>query len=253
MKQGESVKKGLFLLVLGVLLHMPVSARCEMQSFAYPNRQPYNYTDNGKPSGLLVELADKILKDAGLEFQFSEMPSNRILLEMQQPESQICTFGWFKTPERETFAVFSAPFYQDTPLIALILKKNAGLFEGKHRLQDLIADQTLTMGLIRGWSYGSYVDDLLKTQNVRVMDIPARPQQMYMLLTGRFLYTLLRESEIDEAIALADKDQKDFVAIPLSDLSNDRGKRYFLCGKGVRPEVIDKINASIPKFCKLNP
>lgn len=245
------MKKGFFHLVLAVLLLLPALGQCQSLTFAYPNRQPYNYTENGKPAGILVELADKILKDTGLEFELSEMPSNRILLEMQQPESQLCTFGWFKTPEREAFAEFSAPFYQDTPLMALVLNKNANLFDGKKTLQDTVDDPTLTLGLIRGWSYGSYVDGLLKKQNARVMDIPARPQQIFMLITGRFQYTLMRESEIEEAISLSDKDAKEFQVIPLSDLANERGKRYFLCGKGVPAGVIEKINASIPKFCTL--
>lgn len=234
----------LLLLLLAAWL-APCPARGEPLVMAYPNRPPYNYTENGTAAGSLVDLARTILAAAGIEFTFAEMPSKRILAELAPEDSRLCSFGWFKTPEREAYARFSRPFVQDTPLQALVLRRNLARFAGKASLRELAATPSLELGLMAGWSYGAAVDDTLQQAGVQVVDIPARQQQALMLAWGRFAYTLVREAEVDEVVRLSGLSAEEFSILPLSDLQA-RDTRYFLCGRGVPADVLARIDAAIP-------
>lgn len=231
-----------------VIFLAPLPAQCEPIQFYYPARPPYNFTLNGKPTGFLVELTQTILQDAGVEAVFVEMPSPRIFSELQREDSQCCLFGALKVPEREAYGSFTLPIMEDSPLVALVLAKNAVLFSGKTAFRELAADKKLTLGLIRSWSYGDYVDGVIKKEHAKVMGIPEKENQARMLASDRFLYTLVREAGIDDLIRLSGKNREAFVSIPLSDTS-ERKKRYILCGKGVPGKVIERINASIAKYC----
>lgn len=231
-----------------IWLLLPTFARGETLPVVYPSRPPYNYTVDGKAAGTLVELVEKILEGAGLSPQFAEMPSKRILLGLKEPGSRLCSFGWFKNPERESYAVFTRPISEDSPLLALILQKNAPHFSGKATFKELAADKALPLGLITGWSYGDTIDGLIRQEQTPVVDIPGRREQGAMLAMGRFAYTLARESEIDEVISLSGRPAEEFLALSLADVQ-ERNKRYILCGKGVPEAVIARINASIQACC----
>jgi uncharacterized protein (TIGR02285 family) len=240
--------KSVFFFITIFLSLAPQDSRCESIQLLYPNRPPFHYTLDGKAVGSLVELTERIFIDAGLEFTFKEMPSMRILAELKRRESGYCSFGWFKNAEREAFATFTLPIIQYTPLVALVLKKNAQLFANRNSLKEIASEKGLTVGLIQGWSYGDYVDNIMTTEHVQIMGIPERRNQPLMLVNERFTYTLVREAELDEIINLSGKPQQDFLVIPLSDLQ-DRSERYILCGKGVPEDVIAKLNTSIEKIC----
>lgn len=241
------MKKILVLFVFYVLVS-PGFASSESLLVVYPDRPPYNYTVDGKAAGILVELTEKIFLDANLTPNFSEMPSARILVEIQKEGSKICSFGWFKNQEREKFATFTLPMYQDTPLVALILKENAQLFEGKSSLKDIAADINLSLGVVAGFSYGNAVDEILQKANVPTVAVPQRQQLGAMLALKRFSYMLIRPVEVEELVKLSGKNSEDFQSVSLSDVQ-DRGKRYIMCGKGIPNDVIVSLNTSIEINC----
>lgn len=243
--------KFLFGLFTLFLLAAPEPSCAEPLRMLYPERPPYNYTENGKAAGLLVAQAEMILLDANIEAVFMEIPSKRILAEVQPEDSTACSFGWFKTAEREAFANFTLPTYRDTPLVALILKRNESRFANKFTLRDLASDKGLGLGLISGWSYGGYVDGVLKLSGVVPMEIPERQHQALMLANERFSYTLIRTEEIPDVVRLSGKPRDSFSIVPLTDLQ-ERNLRYIMCGRGVPIETIKRINKSIEKNCKID-
>jgi len=229
---------------IALILLTALPARSEPIEFYYPERPPYSYTQDGKATGLLIELSRDILLKAGIEATFTEMPTARIFAELQRDDVQCCLVGSLKVPGREAYGKFSRPIFEDRPLVALTLAKNQKLFAGKHSFEELAATNNLKLGLIASWSYGEYVDGVIKKINVQVMRIPSTTQQGLMLATERFQYTLARESEVDEIIRLSGKQKKDFLIMPLSDL-NERRERFIFCGKGVPEEVIERLNTAI--------
>ncbi len=235
------------------MLTMPNAASCQSLLFAYPERPPYNYTENGNAVGTLVELTRKILAEAGIDATFVEMPSKRILAEIQKDGSTLCSFGWFKTPEREYYVRYTLPIIRDTPLVAVFLKNNFNIQPLGLRLETLAANTNLSVGLVRGWTYGEHVDAVFKNNGTRLVEIPERKQQALMLALERFSYTLARESEIDEIIHMSGKPKEAFVVSPLEDVILNRNSRYIICGKGVPEDVVERINASIVKLCARQP
>jgi len=235
-------RPAVFVTILMLLTAFP--ARSEPIEFYYPERPPYSYTQDGKAAGLLIELSRSILLKAGIEATFTEMPAPRIFAELQRDDVQCCLVGALKVPGRESYGVFSRPIFEDRPLVALSLAKHRKLFEGKHSFADLAADPQLTLGLVSSWSYGEHVDGVIRNQNVQVTRIPSPAQQGIMLATERFRYTLVRESEVDEIIRLSGRQKKDFLVMPLADLS-ERRERFIFCGKGVPGDVIERLNAAI--------
>lgn len=242
--------RSLWILALFALVYSANSVCAEPLAVVYPDRPPLNYTDDGKPAGTLIDLTMKIFADAGVEAVFTEMPSKRILLEMQAKGSQLCSFGWFKNSEREAFAQFTLPIFQDNPLVAVMLKKNAPLFAGKTTLKDLAADKALTLGAVAGWSYGEYVDGVLKQQNVPVSTAINSQQLGILLAKGRYSYVIVRPWEVAGIITYSETPPDEILVLPLADLK-ERSKRYIMCGKGVPGEVVARLNASIPKFASL--
>ncbi len=243
------MKDAVVFLVITVLA-WPCPASGESLLMVYPDRPPYNYTVDGKAVGILVERTEKILLDAGLTPNFSEMPPSRIFVELQKEGSQVCTFGGFKNSKREAFATFSLPMYQDSPLVALFLTENASLFQNKSSLKELIADKSLTLGVVAGFSYGRAVDAIL-TDAKPPLVVVSQQQLGAMLALKRFSYMLIRPVEVDELVKQSGKAPEEFMALSMSDVQ-DRNKRYILCGKGVPADILARINASISKNCTLD-
>jgi len=242
-------------LIVSVLLIfslLPASA-CFAQTltFLFPNRAPYNSMENGQPEGILIDLMQAILADAGITPRFEEMPSQRILSEIYQEGSTVCSFGWFKNPERLAKAQFTQPFYRDTPIVLVALASNAKLFKGKETFKDVAADKRLIPGLIDGWSYGSVVDSLLKENSVQPTKVLDRDSQALMLAYGRFTYTLIRQAEVAELIHLSGKQAESFLVLPLPDLKENSNLRYILCGKGVSRDTMRLLDEAIARVCPI--
>ena len=225
-------------------------AFAEPLSVVFPHRPPFNHIENAQPAGMLYELTARIFADAGIEAAFSEMPPKRILLEMREPESRLCSFGWFKNPEREAFAKFTLPIFQDKPLVALILKKNAARFASKALLKEVVADTSLTLGVVAGWSYGDYVDGLIRQGNPTAATIVNSRELGLMLAGERFSYCLVRPWEVAGIIACSGLQPEEVLTLPFADLS-ESNKRYILCGRGVPDAVIDRLDASIAACVRL--
>lgn len=213
--------------------------------FTYPERPPYSYTVDGKAMGFLVDMTARIAAEAGVQPVFQEMPAARILEEVRDEKSTLCSIGWFKTPERETFALFTRPIFRDLPLVAVALQRRRHLFAGKTTLRALAEDHSLTLGLVKAWTYGDAAGAIIAKASPRTTLAPDQPRQARMLAAGRFDYTLARPGELPELAAQAGLAPSDLLVISLSDLPA-QGVRHILCGRGVPREVMERIDAAIP-------
>ncbi|MFM8454054.1 MAG: substrate-binding periplasmic protein, partial [Gammaproteobacteria bacterium] len=104
-------------------------------------RPPYTFTENNQPAGSLIKIAEAILKKSGLEFEFAPRSTNRMLAEIKSLPNT-CVVGFFKTPERETFAKFTQPIYQNAPMMILIRKTDQTAFSKFPSLKQLFTLNT---------------------------------------------------------------------------------------------------------------
>ena len=144
------------------------------------------------------------------QHQFHEqiVPWQRAMY-MAKQGGPICLISAFQTPERESFLRFTEPYGYLFPIGVVTHAKNHADFtpylnaEGALRLDALLADQNLRLGVASGRSYGPTIDAQLhalinrKTPNLhQVYQAESTSTLLKMLAYQRFDYTLSYPSEV---------------------------------------------------------
>lgn len=115
-------------LVLPLLFAQPLVAR-ETLSVAWSHWPPFSQiAADGTLGGLDVTLTRQILGKAGVEPAFRNLPWARALYLMERQQLDVA-MGALKTPERERFARFSAP-YRRASFVLLSQRPQAGEPDG---------------------------------------------------------------------------------------------------------------------------
>lgn len=225
----------------------------------YFERPPYYYTHQGQPGGFLLAIARNAFEAAGLEVGYESAPPKRIMARMHEG-GRLCSVGWFRTPEREAFALFSVPIYRGQPLVLVAAWRSRERLAGMTTLAEVFAVPGLTWGVPGGYAYGAVVDALRARLEPRVADAPvALDQMLAMLGAGRFDYLLLAPEELplldpDGAVG-EDREQParspegserhgDFLVLPLADLP-DGPARHIMCTPGVGPAFMERLDQGI--------
>ena len=160
-------------------------------------RPAYSWQEDGEAKGLFVDIARDILTRAGIAYRFQPLPPKRMLKSVEDGMEEICIVGNFKTAEREKFAVFTKPIYQNKPIGILIRKDRAPDFAPHKSLAALTASPTLRLGYIDGFSYGSAVDAFLtKMTGGKISRVTTQTGMVSMLAGDRFDYMVVREKAI---------------------------------------------------------
>lgn len=242
----------LFLLALLAFLGLlaPEDCRAMRLKVLYFERPPYYTLVEGVPGGVLLNMARTILEAAGIEPEFQEMPAKRIIETIKTSREPVCSVGWFKTEERQRFARFSQPFYQDLPLAAVFLRSGRQPPPGVDTLAALTASPGLTLGLNAAFSYGEAVDAAIAS--------PAQPpvrmngtqmQLMRMLAAKRFDYALFNPEETDTLACLAGIDPAELFPLALKDIPKGN-LRYMMFSLATREDVVRRVNAAIQRLVK---
>ncbi len=237
--------KAIFLLCSFVLTDM---AHTETLHVLYLERPPYYFTVNERADGFLVKLSRKLFQEAGIQVTFSEMPPKRIIKMIKTKDGNYCSIGWFKNPERESFAKFSLPIYTDKSMVILTVKNKKELFQSYRNLKDVFSDKTMIFGAMSEFSYGSYIDDLLKNQSLSKIEITSKQSVIpELIMKGRATFMLIAPEEIDTLLQSSGHNPDDFISIPMPDIPAGN-KRYLMFSQDVRDETIGKINHAIQRL-----
>lgn len=235
------------------ILIFPISLRAdsgETLTVSYIQHPPYYFTEKGRASGFLIELSRKIFKDAGVRVSFSELPPKRIMQAIRKNDRPHCSVGWFRNPGRERFARFSRPIYQDKPFKALASQAQKHLFSPHSTLRSMFSDKSLTMGMIRGFSYGSAVDALIAEMSPGHRLFNEQTDTVMALSLGGISYVLIAPEEKDMLIRSAGLNPADFTSFRLPDIPFGN-KRHLMFAKNTDQALINRINASVSKFVGL--
>ncbi len=238
-----------FITSLCLILTAPLAAAQDERLVAlYFKRPPYYDTVGDKATGLLIELTRKIFVDAGISPVFVEVPPQRILYYVKDPKRKVCSIGWFKTTEREKFAKFSRPIYQNKPLVILTTKTHQARIEEYTGLKDVFFDQSLIMAKIEAFSYGTTIDTWINNYAPRIHRISSDQSVLpHLLLINRASYMLVAPEEINTMLVKADTDPKAFVTISKPDIPQGN-KRYIIYGKTIDDDIIQRIDRSIAEL-----
>lgn len=208
-------------------------------------RPPYYTLADGQPAGIVVRPVVQALADSGLPHIWSDVPPPRQLNILRRTDTAACGVGWFRTPERETFARFSRLLYTDQPMVVLVRADDRRI-GGFGDLASLIADPSLTFGTKTGYAYGTIIDELLERE--RPATVPSDRDSAGMaalLIYGQFDYMLLAREELNTVRAALRTDFGKLRVLQFPDMPLGNA-RYLMCNAAVPEAWIDRFDRALP-------
>lgn len=236
-----------FMLSLSILsiLSSTVSAESPVYLY-YDDRAPYAVTDDqGKVSGLVADPAAEAFELAGIPYKWEKVPFKRQLMTIKYNKKLACGIGWFKNPEREKFARFTDSIYRDLPAITLSKNENSAL-EQHRDLISLFNDKKLRLLVKEGFSYGAYVDELIREHEPSVVSVAntTNLKMLQMLLAGRADYFFASEEEAEHIILSSGYRISQFQLQHYDDMPAGN-YRYIMCSRQVTEEIIGSLNSAL--------
>ena len=162
-----------------------------------------------------------------------------------------CLVGHFRNPEREGYAKFTEPIFQDEPRIALTASVNTVLKDG-NSVEAVLANKEQVLLVKQSYSYGQVLDSLIeKYQPSRQSVAVENLQMLRMIAAKRADYMFITPLEASTAITEAGLAKELFKMVKLENMPKG-DLRYILCSKSVSDETIEKLNAAIKSQSSLH-
>lgn len=243
------MKFGFATLAFALLHTAPAAAPITV---AWRDKAPYHYTENGKEQGFLLQRAQQVFAAAGVESRFVTEPAKRIWSNFRSGKQNYCSIGWYRLPEREQIAQFSAPFHLDPPQTVLIAPGAVAQVRGHATLASLLGDMHLTTGIVDGVSYGPELDAMIAHGANQIERRTVDPSgMMRMLAVGRASFMFMDREDWEyyrtREAGLPQTVQHDFPDMPAG------LTRYIVCSRDVSADVMARLNKAIDKVGRGRP
>jgi uncharacterized protein (TIGR02285 family) len=211
----------------------------------FHKRAPYSVKKaDGSVQGITADIVARAMAAAGIAYRWEELPSARQMEVLKRNESKACGLGWFKRPEREAFAKFTAAIYRDLPTI-VVARANDPRFAGTPNLDALFGDKQLTLLTKTGYSYGGVIDKKIADQkpNARA-DASDNRIMLGMVSRERVDYMIMAEEEAKDMLSQPDFAEAGLAIFHLADPPAGEF-RYLMCAKSVPDALITRFNQAI--------
>ena len=154
------------------------------------------------------------------------MGNIRRITELIRNHEQVVCAGVVKSPERESYMLFSEPYSVTLPPVLIVPRKKLADFKpymnasGQVMLERLITQSKLALGIPAGRSYNKQIDDVL-ARNEKNPNIAVRPAAqeimaglIQMMMRERIDYTIIYPFEVKYVLqSIGAKD--DFLLLPI--------------------------------------
>lgn len=216
----------------------------------YLERVPYYSThDDGTAQGLIADRVRLVFEKANIPVRWISLPAKRHILYLQNNRGEFGTIGWYKTKERQKFAKYSEPIYQNATRIALARKDNNKMVSGLS-LGEVLANPHLTLLLKSGYSYGTYIDTAIAKFSPNMKEVTSDSLGMIKLIHGRrYDYFFTSEEEAEVLIPTAGFTREEFQFIRFSD-SPPGLERYILYSMKVDDALIHAVDEAIRQYLR---
>ncbi|MCZ4282825.1 transporter substrate-binding domain-containing protein [Kiloniella laminariae] len=207
-------------------------------------RAPYYSQSGEQVTGLIADRTAEVFQKAGIAFFWEEMPPKRQLVTISKNLEPVCAAGWFKNPEREAFARYTLPIYQDRPTVVLTRQDATAVIIHK-RIDGLLADVRATLLIRDGYSYGAFLDDRINAVKPKMTATSQTNAVMADMITrGRADYMFMAE---EEAISLLGELAFDGGGLALHTLDDMPvgNKRHIICSQQVSTAIIEALDRVI--------
>lgn len=220
----------------------------DLVSVHYDNRPPLVVTmPDGGVGGIVGEPAARIFATAGLSVRWVRTPPRRSYSVLANSNGNDCSFGWFKTSEREKFSKYSLPYYLDLPPSGIV-RADFPVADGQ-TVRDLLARPQLVLTLRYGIAYGDYLEELIaRMARPRAGRLDVDSVAIAKMIQSRHSdLTILPSEEVQTVIANTGLPPSSFRILNFPDLPA-RDYRYIVCSFNTASEVMDRINQAIRKL-----
>lgn len=217
---------------------------CTKVTIHYNERPPYLKTTGTQVTGITADPVAKALKKAGIPFEWMSTPAKRQTYLFQENSGCDCGVGWFKNPDREKFAFFTAAIYKDKPQVAIVRSNDMRLKNGT-TLDAAFANKELRLLVKDGYSYGAALDEKIAKGNpTLIKTIVESVMMINMLKKERGDYYILAPEEAESLVTSAGLKMNEFRLVSFSDMPPGN-ERYLMCSKKVGENIIKKISAAL--------
>lgn len=216
----------------------------------YYEREPYHYTRDGRPAGLLVERLDAAAAEAHVALRYERVPGQRIINDLSRQNVPVCALGWGKTPERLRTFRFSAGLYRDLPLRLVAHASLAPALEAEGSIAALLDDPRYTLAAVQGLSYGPELDARIAVmkgridRNLTLDRLLHTPQNARRLKAGHVHYTFVTQEEWPVVKRRFAPELNDFVMFNLAGMP-DGGTRHLMCSVATDESVLSRLSAAL--------
>lgn len=241
--RGVALKSGL-LLALGLLGSVAGAQSVEPITVHFHVRPPYTVAQaDGSPTGITGNPVRQAFATSGLGVRWQETPASRQLVVIEGNTGRDCGIGWFKNPQRERFARFSAPIYRDLPW-AVITSRNFRL-GGNASLAQVLAATDMRLLVKDKYSYGAELDRKIAQFGGEVVTTTGDWAQIIGLLSlarADFMFT-----SHEEAVYVVNSEKGLASGLKLLTISDaPPGEfRYLMCSKQVSEAEMQALNAAL--------
>ncbi len=213
-------------------------------SVGYPVKlQPWYFTDeNGKFTGLGIDLINAVLENMGCSAEFKQQPLPRQLLQLQSGKLDI-GLDVLKTAKRQESMYFSDPYLKMA--IVLLVRKGESQKYPLSKLSDII-NIPFKLGYIRGGAYGEEFSKLLENPQFKRRTSAVRKisQNVEMLMIDRiqgFLGPI--QTYEDLSITMSDNVERHQGVAPVF-----QNTIHYIISKDRPLELVNAINRSLKQL-----
>jgi len=214
----------------------------------YYGHPPYLKTSHNGVYGLTATPAAEAFKAAGLHFKWKRTVTREQFPLLKANEGKDCLIGNTSTLTQgrnlaqDKYIQFTYPIYTDQPKIALSRRDNPIKVD---TLDELFSDSKKVILVKEAYSYGQYVDQMVRKNKPRRLMLAIDTAEMLLALSRRKAdYMLISPEEINKNFEMAGLNLDDFDTHLLSDIP--LGKQHnILCSMQVSAEDVQKLNEAI--------
>ena len=218
----------------------------------YNERPPYLITTENGVEGLTGSPTTLVFEKSQIPFQWKQTPSKRQIYILQQNTGRACLPGWFKTTEREAYARFTLPVYQEKPQIALARADNDRI-PSSGTVEDFFSNPQLNLLVKDGYSYGEFLDQrIAELDPVRIETTVENSGMLKMIHARHADYFFIAPEEAEGLINASGFDMHDFKTIHFTDIVAGE-KRYILCNFQIDDATIERLNEAIRQYVEIAP
>jgi len=204
----------------------------------YVERPPYmGKADGNKVVGLWVDIAEQAFTMAGVPHEWSSIPAARQIENIKGDVEPACAVGYYRSPDRESYSLFTDVMFLGKPHVAIASSKNDRVIK-RQTVDSLLSDRSLTLLAKKSYSYGDVLDNKITTDSVSMARMIAAQRADYMFCAEEECAAILKTPQLQGL---------ELTLVRLSDMPQPP-PRYFMCSRKVGAETISRVSEALRKI-----